>query len=521
MSRGEQVMVDLPRLVDLSVGTPNIGNINSALLHTLLHTIIRRLEMEDYRVEFRGSSALLVRELLPMIEEPPLFLTEYALQDNERIVVPPPKSGQYPTNVYVAEKRAEMNKEQVRKLQDVMKRSSARPKMFSPDEKVRRIDEAVMDINAAISDVLPQLMEEELAKYVDLKARIETMERQIRYLTNMVETERDDFLSRPGSVKSDFSQVSEKRAPGFLAKEQMDLVCESLLRDKDGRLFAKLEDKIRNTLIRDVQRDLMKDLFEKMKHECCKDKITHDTVNHRLQQIESDLLKAMKDMEDMLNKCQGDEIRNLLDSRLADFKDRLHKLEKSARKSSAASSSLTALPQAAATTTTTATCDLCPESKCLTCCQIAAQSGKTTPTPPLTPKSAGSRRSAKEVPRTHPRRLSQKSKSEIQFDPSFFVQGCNDQNYKENREANVSMEEIKPVPPAKTRGRYFSKSRSLSHPECDQCAQECSWCLNEQMKARTLPCGCYCSEGEKVKKKKCSKSARTSRSSSKEKTSKY
>lgn len=596
MSRGgEQVLVDLPRLVDLSVGTPNAGNINSALLHTLLHTIIRRLEMEDCRIEFRGSSAMLIRDLLPLVEESPIFLTEYAiLPDNERIIVPPPKISHIPSNVYVAEKRNEMSKDQIRKLHLAVscasKRSKqqhsnydyvGRPKMYEPSDDDDESEKLQNDINQAISEALPPLLEDELAKFVDLKARIETMERQIRYLTNIMESEREDFFSRPASVKSEYSQMSEKRAPGFLAKEQMDLVLESLLRDKDGRFFSKLEDRIRNTLLRDMQREILNEMNDKIKVECSKDKITHDMMNNRLQQIESDLLKAMKDLEDMLNKCQGDEIRSILDARLGDIKDRLTKLEKASRKSSIpaplpAPHAPVNLPQppmmnndpcslggggggnsglgsgggVGGMDNNTTTCELCPESKCLTCCQIAAQqqqqqqthqSGKVSPDLPTTPKSASSGRRSKERSASNsiPRRLSQKSKSEIQFDPSFFqssgVGGGSGSagtcNYN-SRDNNCSMEEIKPVPPAKTRGKSYTlnKSRSLSHPECDQCAQECSFCLNEQLKARTLPCGCVCSDGGsstfpmnngnsvKRHKKRASKSARTSRSSSKEKS---
>lgn len=572
MSRGDSVMVDLPHLVDLSVGTPNIGNINSSLLHTLLHVIIRRFEMEDLRVELKGESAAQVRHLLPLVEEPSLFLTHYEiLTNNEREMIPPPRPC-YPRSVLVAERRREMNDHDVRRLQEAVdtcrrrsksrdrerRRSSSKGRddeRAKAEEEIRRVrhkesqerlQDAVTDINTAIADMLPSLLDSELGKFKDLRTRIEILEKNMKCLikfVGMLEADMDlcGAASIAGSARSEYSSVSDKRAPGFLAKEQMDLLTEGLLKDKDGRFFSRIEDKIKTTILRDLQRQLardltrdltrdlqtqMSDLIDRIKDECCRDRITNDTVNNRLQQQESDLLKAMRDM------CQGEEIKSLIDNRVSELMDRLAKVEKLAR------------AQVAATT-----CQLCPDSfPCLTCCQVVEQtipvssgddigSGGGTGTRsssghrnkmssperrPQTPaksssKAPSSRSSSKEktCPRKksasksnsverppkekqHPRRLSQKSKSEIEFDPGIYTQGFHhEQPYRENK---AVIEYYKPLPPpkeSKLPGRFFSRSR----PESINCEQysgqyppeDCPYCSPQaQKKTKILPCGCVC-----------------------------
>lgn len=579
MSRGESVMVDLPHLVDLSVGTPNIGNINSSLLHTLLHVIIRRLEMDDLRVELKGESAAQVRHLLPLVEEPSLFLTHFEiLANNEREMIPPPRPC-YPRSVLVAERRREMNEHDVRRLQDAVDTARRRSKSRErerrrssskgrDDERARaedeirrvrqrdapeltRLQDAVTDINTAIADMLPSLLDSELGKFKDLRTRIEILEKNMKCLVKfvgMLEADmelcgREGANSIAGSARSEYSSVSaDKRAPGFLAKEQMDLLTEGLLKDKDGRFFSRIEDKIKTTILRDLQRQLardltrdltrdlqtqMSDLIDRIKDECCRDRITNDTVNNRLQQQESDLLKAMRDM------CQGEEIKSLIDNRVGELMDRLAKVEKLARAQVAAA-------------TAANSCQYCPDAMCLTCCPYTADPTGTMSSTggggssggggtrsgshhqrsperrPATPAKSGSkgpssRSSSKEktCPRKksasksnsverppkekpHPRRLSQKSKSEIEFDPGIYMSGFHhEQPYRENK---AVIEYYKPLPPpkeSKLPGRFFSRSRPESI-NCEQYAgqyppDDCPYCSPQaQKKTKILPCGCVC-----------------------------
>lgn len=202
--------------------------------------------------------------------------------------------------------------------------------------------------------------------------------------------------------------------------------------------------------------------------------------------------------------------------------DRLAKVEKLARAQSAATS-----------------CQLCPDTMCLTCCRLAEQStncmspvemrpatpAKSTPksnrssskdrsstggtgtggsistnTNTCHRKKSASKSNSVERPpkeKPHPRRLSQKSKSEIEFDPGFYMQGYNEQAYRDNK---CLIETYKPLPPpkeSKMPGRFFSRSR----PESINCEQyggqyppdDCPYCSPQaQKKTKILPCGCVC-----------------------------
>lgn len=594
------VVLDLPRLVDLSIGVPSVGNINSTLLHTLLHVMVRKLGMEDYRVELSSSSgSQQVKELIPFLERSPtLVVKEYQIKGRADREIVPVKKSETVKNVFVIdtkkpERRSTSRDEHRRsgdrnkinyltdeesdgkrlgarrkdtrprsagessttvtpsgvnnvtyergfdiprplsdaqlralehveqhKMQEMVnwgvardsrrtreKDTCRRSKSYDRHEDIRKLEEAVSDINVAIADVLPQLVESEIAKFKDLKSRIDHVERQVRALSRFVGYEQESHSqpsSRGSSLKATPGTTS---APGFIAKEQVDLLMEGILRDKDGRLMSRIEDKIKGTLMKDLQTTIMQDLSERMKGEF--NKSSNDIVNTRIQQIEHDLLKAMKDMEEMLNKCQGDELKQMLDTHMSKVMERLNKVERAARLRAASAD---------------AACDLCPDSKCLTCCNLMqSQSGKTTPesrsggndfpTRPTTPRrphstSTASLKSNKErekekTPTKH-RKLSQKSKSEIEFTPNTCNKGYIEESFRVRKKSLENLD--KPIPPAKTGrqvGGYFSTTTRDKYPIRQNSEPECSYCLDlenekakslprKQSKGRTLPCGCIC-----------------------------
>lgn len=569
------VILDIPRLVDLSIGIPNIGNINSTFLHTLLHVIVRKLGLEDYRIEMTaGAGSVQAKELLPYVDkESSLMLTEYKIKSNkEREVVPVAKSGEV-KNVFVIEKKSEKGavskgarrkegrsgqsphrtdshfrtieqheqeqrsrsaphksdshlramehqteQQKIKEYQnwgvkdtrerekekEKEKDTTRRSKSMERDD-IRKLDDAVSDINAAIADVLPQLIESELSKFKDLKSRIEALEKQVKALSKFVNYSYDGVSSSVASqgstskITQQKSTPGTKSAPGFVAKEQLDLLMEGLIKDKDGRLMSKIEDKLRSTLVKDIQAQIMRDLTERMKGECSK--TSNDIVNTRIKQIENDLLKAMRDMEEMLNKCQGDELKQMLDSHMSQVMDRLSRVEKRSK----------------ANTSAATTCKICPDTQCIACCSVAVPSGRTTPesrydfpTRSSTPKrphtSASLKSSTEKIPL--PRKLSQKSKSEIEFTPSYRMKGYNEEQYRINKK-DLEME--KPIPPAKKNrpcGGYYTTSRTEDRSFREQynsqfqpTESECSYCLdlekakqqkNSDPQGRKLPCGCIC-----------------------------
>ena len=52
--------VTMSRMVDLALGTPEIGAVNYNVLHTLLHAMLQRLNMSEHRAEMSNED----RELL-------------------------------------------------------------------------------------------------------------------------------------------------------------------------------------------------------------------------------------------------------------------------------------------------------------------------------------------------------------------------------------------------------------------------------------------------------------------------
>lgn len=49
--------ISLSKLADLSIGTPETGHVNFTALHTLLHAIIKHLNLQDLQTEMREEPA--------------------------------------------------------------------------------------------------------------------------------------------------------------------------------------------------------------------------------------------------------------------------------------------------------------------------------------------------------------------------------------------------------------------------------------------------------------------------------
>jgi hypothetical protein len=47
--------INLSQMVDLAVGTPEVGAVNANVLHTLLHAMLRQLNIVDVQADFSFS----------------------------------------------------------------------------------------------------------------------------------------------------------------------------------------------------------------------------------------------------------------------------------------------------------------------------------------------------------------------------------------------------------------------------------------------------------------------------------
>lgn len=76
------LLIDLPQMIDLALGTPDCGAVNFNVLQALLHIMVRRLPLDEYRVEFRGEDGQKIEGLIPYIE-PTITITEYKIAEDD------------------------------------------------------------------------------------------------------------------------------------------------------------------------------------------------------------------------------------------------------------------------------------------------------------------------------------------------------------------------------------------------------------------------------------------------------
>ncbi|XP_026481574.1 uncharacterized protein LOC113388408 [Ctenocephalides felis] len=75
------IVVELPLLVDLALGTPQVGAVNFNILHSLLHVMIQQLNLADTLVEFRGRTSVCINNVLTTTQAgPSLAMSEFELQ---------------------------------------------------------------------------------------------------------------------------------------------------------------------------------------------------------------------------------------------------------------------------------------------------------------------------------------------------------------------------------------------------------------------------------------------------------
>lgn len=78
------LLIDLPQMIDLALGTPECGVVNFNVLQALLHIIVRHLPFDDCRVEFRGEPGQKLEGLIPYIQkEPMISVTEYHIVNGD------------------------------------------------------------------------------------------------------------------------------------------------------------------------------------------------------------------------------------------------------------------------------------------------------------------------------------------------------------------------------------------------------------------------------------------------------
>ncbi|KAF3429911.1 hypothetical protein E2986_01138 [Frieseomelitta varia] len=77
------LQVSLPQMLDLALGTPEVGAVNLNILHNFLHILLHRINLGSTTVEYRGDDANRIKTMVNSLREgPSLYLQEYNIIDD-------------------------------------------------------------------------------------------------------------------------------------------------------------------------------------------------------------------------------------------------------------------------------------------------------------------------------------------------------------------------------------------------------------------------------------------------------
>lgn len=77
------LQVSLPQMLDLALGTPEVGAVNFNILHNFLHVVLHQINLRTTKVEYRGEDAKRIKTMVTSLkDEPSLHLHEYSILDN-------------------------------------------------------------------------------------------------------------------------------------------------------------------------------------------------------------------------------------------------------------------------------------------------------------------------------------------------------------------------------------------------------------------------------------------------------
>ncbi|XP_076664147.1 uncharacterized protein LOC143366725 isoform X2 [Andrena cerasifolii] len=76
------LQVSLPQMLDLALGTPEIGAVNLNILHNFLHIVLHQINLRTTKVEYRGDDANRIKTMVTSLNPgPSLYLQEYTIID--------------------------------------------------------------------------------------------------------------------------------------------------------------------------------------------------------------------------------------------------------------------------------------------------------------------------------------------------------------------------------------------------------------------------------------------------------
>ncbi|XP_017797557.1 PREDICTED: uncharacterized protein LOC108578690 [Habropoda laboriosa] len=77
------LQVTLPQMLDLALGTPEVGAVNLNILHNFLHILLHQINLKSTKVEYRGDDANRIKTIVSSLKGgPSLYLQEYSIIDD-------------------------------------------------------------------------------------------------------------------------------------------------------------------------------------------------------------------------------------------------------------------------------------------------------------------------------------------------------------------------------------------------------------------------------------------------------
>ncbi|XP_024941332.1 uncharacterized protein LOC107268250 isoform X2 [Cephus cinctus] len=77
------LQVTLPQMLDLALGTPEVGAVNLNILHNFLHVLLHQINLRNTKVEFRGDEANRIKTMVASLKAgPSLHFQQYSITDD-------------------------------------------------------------------------------------------------------------------------------------------------------------------------------------------------------------------------------------------------------------------------------------------------------------------------------------------------------------------------------------------------------------------------------------------------------
>lgn len=240
-------LIDIPKMIDLAIGSPEPGVINFNILNSLLHIIVNHLNLNTHRVEFQGSQSNSIEYLLKNV--PSESRNSFQIINRNSNESQNPETENINT-IIVVQNKSEVSVEESNILdttQSSSKNSIKSINIVSQDD-FKNLSEKVEEIRDILAPVIPSSPitndPNSVKTIFDLSERVSAIESGLMKITNIV-TELMKEYSKCEKIMQQFridnSEVSS-------LKDKIDEIMKALL--EHGQMNEQtISDINRNSII--------------------------------------------------------------------------------------------------------------------------------------------------------------------------------------------------------------------------------------------------------------------------------